>query len=59
VPPLDRLEWNFFADACQPLQFILGASGHAEIAVAAQSPNLLGCCGAKVVNVILRVSRQG
>ena len=25
VPPPDRLEWNFSADACKPLQFIFGA----------------------------------
>jgi hypothetical protein len=37
---LDMPESNFFADAYKPLQLILGAFGHMEIAVAAQSPNL-------------------
>ena len=59
VRPLDRPEWNFFAEACKPLQFILGALGHTEIAVAIQSSDLLECCAAKVVNVAFRVSRQG
>ena len=46
--PLERPEWNFFAEACKPLQFILGALGHTEIAVAVRSSDLLECCAASL-----------
>jgi len=58
VRPLERPEWNFFAEACKPLQFILGALGHTEITVAVRSSDLLECYAARVVNVTFRVPRQ-
>ena len=58
VPPLERPEWNFFAEACKPLQYVLGTLCHTEIAVAVRSSDLLECCAAKVVNVAFLVSRQ-
>src|ERR1035437_2623293 len=48
VRPLERPEWNFFAEACKPLQFILGALGHTEIAMAVRSSDLLECCAASL-----------